>query len=176
MYTLRKLKQVSSTRNDKSDRSGSSCSSPTSSTLLQHEPSYLSDAAENPRHSRSSELQSSSLLKSFYLSPKLSRSPKTQHTQLSEIYLFCSLHILYYLFYLLPSPKNCLLTPTDLIFLLKRSVASSRSFSKTFSPDPIQSRIYRLATLIEHTSSMMAATISIPAHSSKESHAIFMQY
>jgi hypothetical protein len=64
-------------KNDNSDRSGSSRLPPTSSTLLQHEPSYLSDTAENPRHSRSSELQSSSLLKSFYSSPKSSRSPPT---------------------------------------------------------------------------------------------------
>ncbi len=74
------------------------------------------------------------------------------------------------------SSTICSLLHRLLIFLLKRSVASSRSFSKTFSSHPIQSRIRRLATLIEHTSSMMATTISIPAHNSKESHAIFMQY
>jgi hypothetical protein len=34
--------------------------------------------------------------------------------------------------------------------------------------------IRRLATLIEHTSSMPAAAISIPALNSKESHAILM--
>jgi hypothetical protein len=36
--------------------------------------------------------------------------------------------------------------------------------------------IRRLATLIEHTSSMPTAAISIPALSSKESHTISMQY
>ncbi len=93
-------------KNDNSNRSGSSCPSPTSSTLLQHEPSYLSDVVENPRHSRSYELQSSSLLKSFYLSPKSSRSLRTQPTQLSEIYLFYLSPILYCLFYLLPRPQK----------------------------------------------------------------------
>ncbi len=132
---------------------------------------------KNPRHSRNSELQNSSLLKSFYLSPKLSRSPRTQHTQLSEIYLCYLFHILYYLFYLLHCPQKLSSPPYRLlIFLLKRFVASSRSFSKTFSSDPIQSRIRHLATLIKHTSSMLAVAISIHAHSSKESHAIFMQY
>ncbi len=87
------------------------------------------------------------------------------------IVFFSSLTSTHYPF-LTSSPFFCRL----LIFLLKRSVASSRSFSKTFSSDPIQSRIRCLAILIEHTSSMLAAAISIPAHSSKESHAIFMQY
>ncbi len=89
----------------------------------------------------------------------------------------------YYLFYLLHPvlfstlPKIVSSSPSDFrSFLLKRSVASSRSFSKTFSADQIRSRIRRLSTLIEHASSMLAAAISIPAHSSKESHAIFMQY
>ncbi len=93
-------------KNDNSDHSGSSCPFPTSSTLLQHKPSYLLDATENPRHSQSSELHSSSLLKSFYVFPKSSRSPKTQHAQLSGIYLLSLLPMLYSLFYLLPSsPK-----------------------------------------------------------------------
>ncbi len=82
-------------KNDNFDCSWSSCPSPTSSTLLQHKPSYLSDAAKNPRHSRSSKLQSSFLLKSFYLFPKSSHSPRTPPTQLSEIYLFYLLPILY---------------------------------------------------------------------------------
>jgi hypothetical protein len=124
-------------KNNKSDRSGSSHPSPTSSTLLQHEPGYLSDAAENPRHSRSSELPSSSPLKSFYLFPKSSRSPPTQSTQLSVIYLLCLLPILYSLFSLPSLQKPLSSSYKLLIFLLKRSVASSRSFSKTFSSDPI---------------------------------------
>ncbi len=150
-------------------------SSPTSSTLLQHEPSYLLDAAENPRHSRSSELHSSSPFKSFY-SSKSSRSPPLSllsclRSISSICYLsstLCSLPLL---------SKKTLSSPYRLlIFLLKRSVASSRNFSKTFSSDPIRSRIRRPATLIEHTSSMPAAATSIPALSSKESHAISMQY
>ncbi len=45
--------------------------SPTSSTLLQHNPSYLSDAAENPRHNWSSELPSSSLSSTSIPLPKI---------------------------------------------------------------------------------------------------------
>jgi hypothetical protein len=52
IYTLRQHKYFPSTQNNRSDRSWSSCSSSTSSILLQHELSYPSDAAENQRHSQ----------------------------------------------------------------------------------------------------------------------------
>ncbi len=84
-------------KNHESDRSWSSCSSSTSSILLQLELSYLSDAAEDQKHSKSSQLQSSSLLsfllsfsQNSFLPPKLPLSP------LSDLYPFsiCSLSTL----------------------------------------------------------------------------------
>jgi hypothetical protein len=61
----------------------------------------------------------------------------------------------YYLFYLLHSvlsstlPQKLSLLPFRLLILPpQRSVASSRSFSKTFSADQIRSRIRRFSTLI----------------------------
>ncbi len=127
-------------KNDNSDRSGSSCPSPTSYTFLQHEPSYLSNAAENLRHSRSSELQSSSLPKSFYLSPKSSRSPRTQPTQLSEIYLLYILPILYYLLYLLPCPQKLSspLQTSDLSSQKVRCFFQKLLQNVQFRSDPIQ--------------------------------------
>ncbi len=117
----------------------------------------------------------------LFLSPSMSLQ---NHLALLELNMFSCLRSIFFLcclssticsiFYFVPQKLPSF--HRLLIFLLKRSVASSRSFSKTFSSDLIQSRIHRLATLIEHTSSMMAAAVSIPAHSSKESHAIFMQY
>ncbi len=124
----------------------------------------------NPRHSWSSELPSSSLFKFFYISKIISLF-QNYSPLCCLIYLLIICSPPYTLFYPLYCPQNCLSFHSDFwSVLLQRSVASSRSFSKTFSADLIRSRIRRLSTL------MLAAAISIPAHSSKESHAIFMQY
>ncbi len=144
--------------------------------LLQLELGYLSDVAEIQDIAEALSYLAL-FFSNFSISPKLSPSSKT--TALSAVWSPSLLPVLSFtpssILYL--PPKNCLSLWLDFwFFFLKRSVASSRSFSKTFSADLIRSRICRLATLIEHASSMLAAAISIPAHNSKESHAIFMQY
>jgi hypothetical protein len=130
--------------------------------------------SENPRHSRSSdatEIFSSPVLLSK-LSPSSPKLPPSLMPNLPPYYLFYSSTFRSTLYI----AQNCL-SPSNRLLILhpQRSVASSRRFSKTFNADQIWSRIRRLDTLIEHASSMLAAAISIPAHSSKESHAIFMQ-
>jgi hypothetical protein len=100
----------------------------------------------NPRHSRSSELQSSSLLEFFCPQNYLYPLPKLPPSPMSDLPTLCS--FLYLLFYSLHCPKLSLLPFRLLILPPQRSVASSRSFSKTFSADQIWSRIRRFSTLI----------------------------
>jgi len=127
---------------------------------------------ENLRHSRSFELSSSFLLKFFYISKIISLF-QNYSPLCCLIYLLPLCSSSSTLFYSLYCPQKLSLLSFRLLILPPQRV---RCFSKTFSADLIRSRIRRFATLIEHASSMLAAAISIPTHSSKESHAIFMQY
>ncbi len=118
-------------KNHESDHSWSSCSSSTSSILLQLELSYLLDAAEDQNIAKAPSYRVLLSSLSFCPSPKILSSPQNYCSPpLSDLYPFSICSLLY------SAKPPFLQQSSDL--LLSTSVASSRSFSKSLNVVPIR--------------------------------------